>query len=100
MDLGDSRRTARLVRMAASLAETPSGKVPEVFRSRAEQTGGPRFSEQSNVRAGDLLAATRAATTRRCERESWAHVVIDGTRLRLTAMARPAALISPVVNWD
>jgi hypothetical protein len=86
--------------MAASLAETPGGTAPEVFRSSAEQQAAHDFLSNSNVRAGDLLAATRAATTRRCEQESWVHVVIDGTSLRLTAIAPPAGLISPAVNWD
>jgi len=36
-ELGDTRRTARLVRMAASLAERPGGKILDVFRSNAEQ---------------------------------------------------------------
>lgn len=87
-DLGDARRTARLVRMAASLAETPGGKVPEVFRSSAEQQAAYDFLSNSNVRASDLLAATSTATTRRCEQEAWVHVVIDGTSLRLTDIER------------
>jgi hypothetical protein len=38
-ELGDTRRTMRLVRMAASLAERPGGKILDVFRSSAEQQG-------------------------------------------------------------
>src|SRR5580658_10218410 len=87
-DLGDARRTARLVRMAASLAETPGGRVPEVFRSSAEQQAAYDFLSNSNVRADDLLAATQEATARRCEKEDWVHVVIDGTSLRLTDVDR------------
>jgi len=61
-ELGDSRRTARLVRMAASLAERPGGKVLEVFRSNAEQQGAYDFLSNERIRGADLLAAMRSAT--------------------------------------
>jgi hypothetical protein len=87
-ELGDSRRTARLVRMAASLAERPGGKVLEVFRSNAEQQGAYDFLSNERIRGADLLAAVRSATTRRCAGEPWVHVVVDGTSLRLTDCRR------------
>lgn len=37
--LGDPRRTARLVSMAATLAERPGGKFVELFHRNAEQHG-------------------------------------------------------------
>lgn len=87
-ELGDTRRTARLVRMAASLAERPGGKVLDVFRSNAEQQGAYDFLGNENVRSADILAAMQAATVRRCADEPWVHVVVDGTSLRLTDRRR------------
>ena len=86
--LGDPRRTARLVRMAASLAESPGGKVVEVFRSNAEQQGAYDFLRNEKVRSDDILEAAQSATLRRCENEPWVHVVVDGTSLRLTDRRR------------
>ena len=74
--------------MAASLAERPGGKVLDVFRSNAEQQGAYDFLSDENVRVEALLDAARTATTRRCADESWVHVVVDGTSLRLTDRRR------------
>ena len=64
-ELGDVRRTTRLVRMAASLAERPAGKVLEVFRSNAEQQGAYDFLSNENFRIKDLLLAAQTADARR-----------------------------------
>jgi len=61
-DLGDSRRTARLVRMAASLEKKPGGKVLTVFRSNAEQQGAYDLLGNEHVRGDAMLAAVEAAT--------------------------------------
>jgi hypothetical protein len=37
--LGDSRRTTRLISMAARAAEVPAGKVSQVFRTDRELQG-------------------------------------------------------------
>lgn len=87
-ELGDTRRTARLVRMAASLAERPGGKILDVFRSNAEQQAAYDFLGNEKVRSADILDAMQAATVRRCADEPWVHVVVDGTSLRLTDRRR------------
>jgi hypothetical protein len=87
-ELGDPRRTARLVRMAAALAERPGGKIVEVFRSNAEQQGAYDLLGNEKVRSEGILAAVQAATLQRCEDAPWVHVVVDGTSLRLTDRRR------------
>jgi hypothetical protein len=82
-ELGDARRTSRLVRMAAALAEHPGGRVLDVFRSGAEQQAAYDLLGNSSVRQESMLAATEAATVRRCEQAPWVHVVVDGTSLKL-----------------
>jgi hypothetical protein len=86
--LGDTRRTVRLVRMAAAVAGRPAGKVTEVFRTSAERQGAYDFLSNDNVRSEDLLDAIERATVQRCLDHAIVHVVIDGTSLRLTDRAR------------
>jgi hypothetical protein len=86
--LGDPRRTARLVRMATAFAESPGGKVVEVFRRNAEQQGAYDFLANDQVLETDMLAAVTTATSRRCKKDSWVHVVVDGTSLRITDRRR------------
>lgn len=87
-NLGDPRRTARLVRMATSLAERPGGKVLDVFRSNAEQQGAYDFLSNERVRSTSILEAVQIATARRCADQSWVNVIVDGTSLRLTDLRR------------
>jgi hypothetical protein len=87
-DLGDARRTARLVRMAAALAEQPGGKILAVFRSNAEQQGAYDLLGNERVRSDAILLAVEAATVARCQGEAWVHVVVDGTSLRLSDVNR------------
>lgn len=87
-ELGDPRRTKRLVRMATSLAESPGGKIVEVFRSNADQQGAYDFLANEEVRAESLLNAVRGATAQRCANQSWVHVVVDGTSLRIVDRQR------------
>ena len=60
-ELGDPRRTARLVHMAAALAERPGGKVLDVFRSSAERQGAYDLLGNSRVPSEAILAATQVA---------------------------------------
>ena len=87
-ELGDPRRTARLVHMAAALAERPGGKVLDVFRSSAERQGAYDLLGNSRVPSEAILAATQVATVRRCEHAPWVHVVVDGTSLKLADWER------------
>ena len=87
-ELGDPRRTDRLVRMAAALAERPGGKVLDVFRSNAEQQGAYDLLSNGRVTREAMLAAVETATVGRCAGEPWVHVVVDGTSLKLADWKR------------
>jgi len=87
-ELGDVRRTARLVGMAAAMAEQPSGKVLTVFRTNAEHQGAYDLLGNERVRSEAMLAAVETATTERCRGDAWVHVVIDGTSLQLADRQR------------
>ena len=78
-ELGDARRTKRLVRMAADAADTPSGVLAATFRSEGEREGAYRFVENSNIAWQDVGQASYRATARRCANERLVIVPVDGS---------------------
>lgn len=83
-NLGDVRRTRRLVTMAAGVARRPSGKVSAVFTRSAEREGAYDFLENPQVSAEALAESMFAATAARAAGAEFVYVVIDGTALSLT----------------
>jgi hypothetical protein len=82
-ELGDKRRTKRLVEIAAGALRRPAGRVTEVFGTDAERQGAYDFLENEEVGAGDVLAAAVRATVRRIAKQPYAFVAIDGTSVSL-----------------
>lgn len=87
-ELGDVRRTARLVGMAASACCRPAGRITEVFRADSERQGAYDFLENEEIEASEVLAATVRASVRRVARQAHAFVAIDGTSLSLVDRQR------------
>jgi Transposase DNA-binding/Transposase DDE domain len=83
-ELGDQRRTQRLVEMAASVARRPAGTVTAVFKGSAEREGAFRLLENDNVSADAIAAASHAATIERCTGFNYVFVAVDSTSLLLT----------------
>lgn len=86
--LGDRRRSARLVSMAAQAAERPCGTVTGVFCSSAEREGAFRWLESPQVSSAAVAAAMFATTARQCASETVVPVAVDGSSLTLTDRAR------------
>lgn len=82
-DLGDSRRTARLLLMAARAAENPDGKISAVFTDGAERDGAYDLLEGGFVQATDVVASIGDGTAAQCAREDYVYVPIDGSSLGL-----------------
>lgn len=82
-ELGDERRTKRLVEIATGALRRPAGRITEVFNSDAERQGAYDFLESEQIRADALLDATARASIRRVAKQSHAFVAIDGTSLSL-----------------
>jgi hypothetical protein len=80
--LGDSRRTARLVRMAAQAGRKPGGRISEVFSEDADRQGAYDFIESEHIDAASVRAAIIASTARRCAGKEWVYVPVDGTSLK------------------
>jgi hypothetical protein len=83
-DLGDVRRTRRLVDMAERAARRPDGRVTKVFRGGAEQQAAYDLLEHDQVEVEGVQRALGQAAARRCSEFEWVFLVVDGTSLTLT----------------
>jgi len=84
IDLGDARRTARLVRIGASAARAPAGTVTGVFDNDAERQGAYDFLESPHVKADALERGAGEAVAMRCASESRIFAAVDGSSLAFT----------------
>jgi hypothetical protein len=81
VDLGDVRRTARLVAMGAAVCERPSGRVAAVFQSHREREGAYDFLESQEVDPQEILHGVVGATLARSKLLPFVFVPVDGTSL-------------------
>lgn len=82
-DLGDTRRVARLVGMAAGVAQKPSGLISSVFSNDAERQGAYDFVESSKIAATPIVDAMGRSCASRCVGEPFVYVPLDGTSLTI-----------------
>lgn len=82
-ELGDLRRTDRLVVLAADVAKRPSGIVSRVCATSASREGAFRLLENSGVRADAILDAVCEKTAHDCRGLGTVIVPIDTTSLSL-----------------
>lgn len=83
-ELGDARRTRRLVAMAESAARTPAGRVTEVFRDAGARQGAYDLLEHDSVSAGAVSDALFEATARSAHDQDHVLIAVDGGSLTLT----------------
>lgn len=82
-ELGDTRRTARVINMATRAAERPAGKVSAVFARDKERQGAYCLLEGGQVEAEELVKAAGRAAARRAKRERFAFLAVDGSSVSL-----------------
>lgn len=82
--LGDVRRTRRLVEMAARAAMRPSGKVSVVFDRSREREGAYDFLESRLADSTAIAASMFNATVARAGGAKSAYVVLDISTVTLT----------------
>ncbi len=82
--LGDVRRTRRLIEMAASAASRPSGKVAVVFDRMSEREGAYDFLESPHVEAAAVAESMFTATAQRARGRRAVYVALDISSLALT----------------
>lgn len=66
-DLGDARRTARLVRMARQLAERPEASLPQALEDGASLKAAYRFFDNAEIAHEKILAAHVVSSLRRMQ---------------------------------
>jgi hypothetical protein len=82
--LGDVRRTRRLVMLGAELARQPAGTVTRACASSASREGAFRWLESDSVRVEPVRDALVQAALGRCVEHRLVYVSVDGTSLTLT----------------
>jgi hypothetical protein len=83
-DLGDVRRTARLVAMGAGACDRPSGRVAAVFGTDREREGAYDFLESKHIAPEEIMSSVAAATTARCVDVDYVFVPVDGSSITVT----------------
>ena len=64
-NLGDPRRTSRLVKLAAALVKEPGKPIVQITHSPADMEGAYRFVRNENIQAKDIADAGFAATKKK-----------------------------------
>ncbi|MFV8751943.1 IS4 family transposase [Nannocystaceae bacterium ST9] len=80
-ELGDLRRTRRLVDIGAAAARTPGGTVTSVLPTPAQKEGAFRLLESSAVETKAIARAVHVATARLAAKHSWIYVALDQSSL-------------------
>jgi len=83
-ELGDVRRTSRLVRMLDRAAQRPAGSVTEVFGRGPDRQAAYDLLESELVQPAQLTRALTLSTARACADHERVLVVLDGTSLSVT----------------
>ena len=83
-DLGDQRRTARLIDLATALAEAPTASLPEALGSPAAQTAAYRFFDNEAIDPDAIVAGHHHALRRRLAPGPVVLAVQDTTEFNFT----------------
>ena len=81
--VGDARRTARLVGVAACACERPGGRVSAVFATEKEREGAYDMLENEHFAHTSLVESMAEASALRSEGQRFVYVPLDGTSLTL-----------------
>jgi hypothetical protein len=84
-ELGDARRTQRLVELATVLAQRPSASLPEACGTRAMLKAAYRFFDNATIDSQEILASHVVATGDRVAAVPLVLAVQDTTELDWTA---------------
>lgn len=80
-ELGDLRRTRRLVQLAAEVVKRPSGIVSRACATSASREGAFRLLESPRVRADNILEAVFEKTAKDCRGKGTVIVPVDASSL-------------------
>jgi len=83
LELGDARRTARVVEMARVAAGRPGGHVLDVFRTSAARQGAYDLLENPAVESAAMVDGIGLATAAISQVHSYVLVSVDGSSLNI-----------------
>lgn len=84
-ELGDVRRTERLMRIVEGFAARPEGSIPESCESKAQAKAAYRFFDNDAVTADAILQPHRVRTAQRAAEHPVVLVAQDTTEINLTS---------------
>jgi len=99
VQLGDVRRTRRLVQLASEVASRPAGTVTRACASSASREGAFRWLENDAVEYRPVARAVEQATLKRCRDRPVVIVPIDATSLTFTDEKKSRGL-GAVGTWS
>jgi hypothetical protein len=92
VDLGDTRRTARLIKLCGRLAEMPESSINQACGEWAETKAAYRFFQNDNVEVPNILAAHRAKTAERAGQHRTVLAIQDTSYLVYTSHRQTTGL--------
>src|SRR5260370_29275179 len=90
-ELGDLRRTERLVKMATAIAENPSASLPESMRNWAYTLGAYRFLDNPEITHQQIMEPHWMNTRQEVMRHRRVLLAADTTALTLSTHETPEA---------
>ena len=91
-ELGDPRRTKRLVRLAGQLADVPGRSFPKSLVNTGDLEAGYRFFSNEHVSAEAISAPHRERAWARGSQSDWLLSLEDTTEMRFTGGTQRAGL--------
>ena len=91
-ELGDQRRTQRLVTMATGLAQTPTGRLPQAFPEWKELKAVYRFLDHLEFGPEEIQASHRQRTLESCRQAGEYLLIEDTTELDYSSHRRTEQL--------
>jgi Transposase DNA-binding len=92
VDLGDKRRTARLIKLCGRLAEMPESSINQACVDWAETKAAYRFFHNEHVEVRKILAAHQAKTFERARRHRTVLAIQDTSYLVYTSHRQTTGL--------
>lgn len=83
-DLGDPRRTQRLLQLTSALAKNPACSLPEACNSWADTKGAYRFLDNEDIEPEEILSGHRRSTLQRVGEHPMILAVQDTTTYNFT----------------
>jgi hypothetical protein len=98
-ELGDPRRTDRLVQIAAALAEEPAASLPNAMRNVSETMAAYRFLNTPEISHEQIMQPHWAQTRQMAAERAWVLLIADQTEITLTSHTSTSG-VGPVGKGD